>query len=135
MVRTTAVCPSGHLTITATLRERLWSVSTKDLRNERTFPPFNLKMFYNEWQSCISRDPITTLSKRTLAMVCYIALALNTDPSTTAGYFMRNQAANIPPYEPPNANTGLGVLRFPARSSRRCFTTSTKSAIACCEVR
>jgi hypothetical protein len=26
-------------------------------------------------------------------------------PSTAAGYFMRNHAASIPPYEPPNATT------------------------------
>lgn len=36
-----------------------------------------------------------------------IIMFITTNPSMMAGYFIRNQAANMPPYDPPKAITGL----------------------------
>ncbi|KAH1004666.1 hypothetical protein HUJ05_005450 [Dendroctonus ponderosae] len=55
-----------------------------------------------------------------------------TAPSTTWGYFMRNHAANMPPYEPPNATTGKVSLvsMVPKYCPPRWSIRRTKSASA-----
>ncbi len=58
---------------------------------------------------------------------------LLTHPITEWGYFIRSQAASIPPYEPPKAITGL--LLFCKRVVFKCSIRSAKSANACSELK
>ena len=51
-------------------------------------------------------------------------------PSTTSGYFIRNQPASIPPYEPPNATAGARSWCFVRNHSM----TDAQSAFACAVV-
>ena len=50
---------------------------------------------------------------------------------TMCGYLILNHAASMPPYDPPNATTGL--LSAPGRVALTCSTVCAKSAKACSE--
>ena len=54
-------------------------------------------------------------------------------PVITCGYLILIQAASIPPYEPPNAMTGLSEA--PATVDLIWVINSAKSARACSEVK
>ena len=73
---------------------------------------------------------MSSVSRRTVPASCQIGADAAITPSTTLGYFIRNQPASIPPYEPPKATTGART----ACCLRSEAMMVTQSAIACAVV-